>query len=73
MYAIEDIGIDIFLFFKQKAACEISECDWSSDVCSSVLLSSKEVTRSFMDCFYEIRLRYKIGRASCRDRVSPPV
>eukprot|EP01047_Picozoa_sp_COSAG01_P100577 COSAG01_NODE_30416_length_616_cov_1.176015_1_plen_32_part_10 len=22
-------------FFKQKTAYEISECDWSSDVCSS--------------------------------------
>src|SRR6056300_1381747 len=26
-----------FLFFKQKTAYEISECDWSSDVCSSDL------------------------------------
>ena len=25
-------------FFKQKTAYEISECDWSSDVCSSDLL-----------------------------------
>ena len=25
------------LFFKQKTAYEISECDWSSDVCSSDL------------------------------------
>ena len=24
-------------FFKQKAAYEIKECDWSSDVCSSDL------------------------------------
>src|SRR6056300_1455071 len=24
-----------FFFFKQKTAYEISECDWSSDVCSS--------------------------------------
>eukprot|EP01047_Picozoa_sp_COSAG01_P123227 COSAG01_NODE_52141_length_350_cov_0.432000_1_plen_61_part_01 len=23
------------VFFKQKTAYEISECDWSSDVCSS--------------------------------------
>src|SRR6056300_1265068 len=28
----------IFFFFKQKTACDISECDWSSDVCSSDLL-----------------------------------
>ena len=27
----------IFLFFKQKTAYEIKECDWSSDVCSSDL------------------------------------
>ena len=26
-------------FFKQKTAYEIKECDWSSDVCSSDLLS----------------------------------
>src|SRR6056300_106914 len=25
----------LFFFFKQKTAYEISECDWSSDVCSS--------------------------------------
>eukprot|EP01046_Picozoa_sp_COSAG06_P089426 COSAG06_NODE_35809_length_455_cov_0.977528_1_plen_54_part_01 len=24
-----------YSFFKQKTAYEISECDWSSDVCSS--------------------------------------
>src|ERR1051326_9226099 len=28
-----------FFFFKQKTAYEIKECDWSSDVCSSDLLS----------------------------------
>ena len=27
----------VFLFFKQKTAYEIKECDWSSDVCSSDL------------------------------------
>src|ERR1051326_5965522 len=27
-----------FVFFKQKTAYEIKECDWSSDVCSSDLL-----------------------------------
>eukprot|EP01043_Picozoa_sp_COSAG02_P111200 COSAG02_NODE_47351_length_342_cov_0.386831_1_plen_97_part_10 len=26
---------DLLPFFKQKTAYEISECDWSSDVCSS--------------------------------------
>ena len=28
-----------FFFFKQKTAYEIKECDWSSDVCSSDLVS----------------------------------
>ena len=28
-----------FFFFKQKMAYEIVDCDWSSDVCSSDLLS----------------------------------
>src|ERR1051326_175511 len=27
-----------WIFFKQKTAYEIKECDWSSDVCSSDLL-----------------------------------
>eukprot|EP01046_Picozoa_sp_COSAG06_P097327 COSAG06_NODE_43434_length_372_cov_0.630037_1_plen_41_part_10 len=27
-------GVQLY-FFKQKTAYEISECDWSSDVCSS--------------------------------------
>ena len=30
----------MFFFFKQKTAYEIKECDWSSDVCSSDLVSS---------------------------------
>ena len=29
---------DVF-FFKQKTAYEIYQCDWSSDVCSSDLIS----------------------------------
>ena len=32
----------VFFFFKQKTAYEIKECDWSSDVCSSDLISSAE-------------------------------
>src|SRR6056300_401896 len=28
----------VIFFFKQKTAYEISECDWSSDVCSSDLI-----------------------------------
>ena len=32
-------GVGVF-FFKQKTAYEILTCDWSSDVCSSDLLST---------------------------------
>ena len=32
------ILIDSIFFFKQKTAYQISECDWSSYVCSSNLL-----------------------------------
>ena len=31
--------ISFFFFFKQKTAYEIYQCDWSSDVCSSDLIS----------------------------------
>ena len=36
-------GDAVFFFFKQKTAYEIKECDWSSDVCSSDLVSEAEV------------------------------
>ena len=29
-----------FFFFKQKTAYEVRNCDWSSDVCSSDLLTA---------------------------------
>eukprot|EP01043_Picozoa_sp_COSAG02_P126333 COSAG02_NODE_63579_length_263_cov_0.524390_1_plen_50_part_10 len=29
------VVVVVSFFFKQKTAYEISECDWSSDVCSS--------------------------------------
>jgi len=32
------ILVGFFFFFKQKTAYEISDCDWSSDVCSSDLV-----------------------------------
>ena len=34
------LGWLLFFFFKQKTAYEIYQCDWSSDVCSSDLVSS---------------------------------
>ena len=33
----------MFFFFKQKTAYEIKECDWSSDVCSSDLVTNKKI------------------------------
>src|SRR5213596_869519 len=35
------IFLVFFFFFKQKTAYEIRPCDWSSDVCSSDLVSAK--------------------------------
>src|SRR5210317_1611169 len=32
---VQTCALPSFFFFKQKTAYEISECDWSSDVCSS--------------------------------------
>ena len=31
---LKHINVEIF-FFKQKTAYEVSECDWSTEVCSS--------------------------------------
>src|SRR6056300_1407752 len=42
--------ICFFFFFKQKTAYEISECDWSSDVCSSDLNSSHKQTYEISEC-----------------------
>src|SRR5210317_2615032 len=38
LVALHFANIFFFFFFKQKTAYEFSECDWSSDVCSSDLL-----------------------------------
>ena len=37
------VGNDIIFFFKQKTAYEIKECDWSSDVCSSDLVTRSSI------------------------------
>src|ERR1051326_649178 len=42
------IEVLLGVFFKQKTAYEIKECDWSSDVCSSDLLLSNQCT---LGCF----------------------
>ena len=38
--------VSFFFFFKQKTAYEIKECDWSSDVCSSDLVSIRALMSS---------------------------
>src|ERR1051326_9298368 len=40
----------LFFFFKQKAAYEIKECDWSSDVCSSDLPSRFDAVTAIEKC-----------------------
>src|SRR3546814_10720075 len=35
------VGVGVFFFFKQKTAYEMRISDWSSDVCSSDLLTPK--------------------------------
>ena len=70
-----------FFFFKQKTAYEIYQCDWSSDVCSSDLISL--ISPAGLDGFgvavanagdvngdgYADLIIGEIGRASCRERV----
>ena len=74
-----------FFFFKQKTAYEIVVRDWSSDVCSSDLRMSHfyRVNGTFRPNFLESEVGLvlktyqipasKIGRASCRERVSERV
>ena len=38
------VCVFFFFFFKQKTAYEIVDCDWSSDVCSSDLLTEANHT-----------------------------
>src|SRR3546814_1004816 len=47
----------VFFFFKQKTAYEMRISDWSSDVCSSDLLSTVAAARS-PGTFFKVRLRY---------------
>ena len=45
-------------FFKQKTAYEIYQCDWSSDVCSSDLLTSNRRSTKHRDLAgYKIAVR----------------
>src|SRR5213595_3176494 len=64
--------MSMFFFFKQKTAYEITEGDWSSDVCSSDLpgLSASAGTgRAGRAPRARGRGSSEIGRASCRKSV----
>ena len=66
---------------KHETEYEISECDGSSDVCSSHLVSGEESAQQIKmrgerlgiqteNCFvYAETNREEIGRAACRERV----
>ena len=70
-----------FFFFKQKTAYEIGTGDWSSDVCSSDLEAELSISDAqkgeglylnsqlLQKAITVARRDYKIGRASCRERV----
>src|SRR6056300_459646 len=47
---VPEIKIYYFFFFKQKTPYEISECDWSSDVCSSDLPPARGRMRAEVTC-----------------------
>src|SRR5210317_1363059 len=49
-YLIFFVFFFVFFFFKQKTAYEISECDWSSDVCSSDLSHKQKTTYEISEC-----------------------
>src|SRR3546814_9990186 len=51
-YYLHDVGIKphmLFFFFKQKTAYEMRISDWSSDVCSSDLLSAQVISLALKD------------------------
>src|SRR6056300_37333 len=49
VWVLSMLGHGVIFFFKQKTAHEISECDWSSDVCSSdPRLKSSHIQKSRM-------------------------
>src|SRR3546814_4428061 len=73
-----------FFFFKQKTAYEMRISDWSSDVCSSDLISLDHMLAltAALVCLLLVAMtapaahaegepagRAEIGRASCRERV----
>src|SRR3546814_8128988 len=47
--------MSVFFFFKQKTAYEVRISDWSSDVCSSDLPSSKTALPGEMNCLRQTK------------------
>ena len=47
----------LFFFFKQKTAYEIYQCDWSSDVCSSDLISTTHIHLDESNCLEFIAVK----------------
>src|SRR3546814_6792252 len=79
-YYLFDANVFHFFFFKQKTAYEMLISDWSSDVCSSDLITqgaSDTVSWGTAEFVAQeemgLRTGYwwspEIGRASCRERV----
>src|SRR3546814_8089440 len=76
------IGLHRCYFFKQKTAYELRISDWSSDVCSSDLLTN-DIAHTYLLQLLLLGLNLllsrpqlapqigdlEIGRASCRERV----
>src|SRR3546814_941671 len=55
----------MFFFFKQKAAYEMRISDWSSDVCSSDLISDRAAQRTAIevgDRYLRARFGQRLGR-----------
>src|SRR3546814_3135453 len=53
--------IDVVFFFKQKTAYEVRISDWSSDVCSSDLLGTRELMRTVGDRFLDMNSKVTKG------------
>src|SRR3546814_21122388 len=57
-------------FLKQKTAYEMRISDWSSDVCSSDLLSASVPSRSkAISAFMPLAPRWRLGNRACRARL----
>src|SRR6056300_1479199 len=59
----------VFFFFKQKVAYENSECDWSSDVCSSDLIGRAHVCTPVT--FRNLVCRLLLEKKTAAHRKSP--